>query len=519
MVEMLLSSSLFGCRLPLILVFLIVGFNILWLRNFKPGRHPPPGEGEEVRNHTSITQDTVSSFRQLIPFWRKLATSLESARPTCGPVTIYPPSPGNDDFFTYEPLFPNKPIPDRLKNFTGDQEHALFLAHYAMRNSAQRLGPSLPFDHDTTGIVTTAGAEYVPVLLVSLRMLRRTGCQLPVEVFLDSHAEYNVTLCEEILPSLNAHCRILLDIYNAADNAAPPKHFQYKVFSILFSSFQKVLFLDADAFPAHDPTPLFKNAPFTTHGLITWPDFWANSASAHYYHIAGFPEVPPATRYASESGQLMLDKEKHRQSLLMMVYYNYYGPDYYYPLFSQGGPGTGDKDTFLAAAMAVDAPFYQVKRPIWALGRWGPKKEGVFDAAAMAQADPMEDFEYKAPHRSHIHKKAEWGKDDVSGEHQKEQKFLGGHEGAPRTPRPFFVHCSMNKLDPAKVLHPFGKAFTSDGRMVRIYTTEDDGRSVIEAFGYDFEKRVWESIAVEACRTDEKLCGRVKKYFKTVFGD
>ena len=52
----------------------------------------------------------------------------------------------------------------------------------------------------------------------------------------------------------------------------------------------------------------------------------------------------------------------------MMVYYNYFGPDYYYPLQSQNGPGQGDKETFSAAAVAVNSPFYGVKTPCQPLG-------------------------------------------------------------------------------------------------------------------------------------------------------
>lgn len=280
-------------------------------------------------------------------------------------------------------------------------------------------------------------------------MLRRSGCKLLVEVLVDSPSEYNATICEDVLPSLNARCRILSDIYNTATAVMPLKSYQFKIFSILFSTFQNVLFLDADAFPAHDPTHLFTNAPFTTHGLVTWPDFWAMGASPHYHHIAGIPEVPRATRLSTESGQLMLDKAKHSESLLMMVYYNYYGQDYYSPLLGQGGAGAGDKDTFLPAAMAVDAPFCQVRHPILALGRFHRKREGDFHAAAMAQANPIVDYNYKTPHQSHVYTQVEWLPEDTSNG-RKDQKVMGVAQGPYTKARPFFLHCSMFKFDPAK---------------------------------------------------------------------
>lgn len=57
---------------------------------------------------------------------------------------------------------------------------------------------------------------------------------------------------------------------------------------------------------------------------------------------------------------MMIDKEKHFRSLVLAMYYNYYGPNYYYPLLSQGAAGEGDKETFIAAAHKFGLPYYQV---------------------------------------------------------------------------------------------------------------------------------------------------------------
>jgi Mannosyltransferase putative len=48
-------------------------------------------------------------------------------------------------------------------------------------------------------------------------------------------------------------------------------------------------------------------------------------------------------RSSTESGEIMYSKPKHELSLLLATYYNYYGPDFYYPLQSQGAPGEGDR--------------------------------------------------------------------------------------------------------------------------------------------------------------------------------
>ncbi|KAF2844402.1 glycosyltransferase family 71 protein [Plenodomus tracheiphilus IPT5] len=435
---------------------------------------------------------------QIVSFWQELARSLEDARPSCPPITD-PTEPMPADDREWEPL-KQKQRPERL-NLALETQTELMQTHRRMRVAAKRLAPTLPTGQGV-GIVTTGSVEQFPVLLVSLRMLRRTGCSLPVQVFVGDFEEYKEvrSTCEGVLRTLNARCYIVSDIYSKAA-AFAPSHYQFKVLAMLFSSFRHILFLDADSMPAQDPTPLLNSPPYTTHGLVTWPDFHANTASASFYHIAGIP-VPPISR-GSESGQLLLNKDVHRESLLMMVYYNYYGPDYYYPLQSQGGPGQGDKETFVAAALAVSAPYYAVKTPVRALGF---HRGNQFIFAGAAQADPTQDFRYDPPAPSRILPNYQWGKTDKVGA----EKF----ESAKA--RAFFVHTvsDHSKINPTKVLRIGGKAWEADGKQHRIWGEE---KSLQDVFGYDVEKRMWQCVGIEACRVDKELCGDVKSYYETVF--
>ena len=384
-----------------------------------------------------------------------------------------------------------------------------------MRRAVQHLAPGLPFSKFTTGIVTTANSNYMPVLLVSLRMLRRTGCNLPVEVFIDDWTQYSTTTCDIVLPSLNARCIVLSAILSKNTHIQKPDHYQYKILSILFSTFQNVLFLDSDAFPAYDPTVLFSTPPYTTHGLVTWPDFFALTVSQHFYHIAAIPEQAASSRLSTESGQILLNKHIHRESLLMMVYYNYYGPDYYYPLLCQGSHGAGDKETFVQAAMAVGLPWYQVRTGPRALGRsWN----GTFRGTGIAQADPGLDYEYLPPFESHVHTEPQWQKGDLAHPDPKVEKALNHTRHVPRPPRPVFLHQNMLKLDPAKVLADKNEiTFEPDGTPHRMWGSKED---VVRLVGYDVERRLWDVIAEEGCRLDQgsELCEGLRAYIREVFG-
>lgn len=429
----------------------------------------------------------------IISFWQDLAAILHDARPQINPIKLGRGKPAAK-YMSYKKMIADDTDRVERLNLTDEDEDVMYRAHRLMRDSARSLSAQVPYRKNTHGIVMTAGTKLMPVLLVSLRLLRRTGTTLPIEVWLGSRAEYDRDFCQ-LLTSFDAHCRIISDVYEHA-NAAPLTKYQFKVFAILFSSFENVMFLDADAFPINDPTSLFTSEPYTSHGLVTWPDTWALTTSASYYAIADIPEVPVSARISTESGQLLINKRTHSAALLMSVYYNYYGPDHYYKLLSQGSYGAGDKETFLPAAMVMDTPFYQVKTPLTILGR---PKNGRRLIIAMAQHHPTEDWLNPPSHPTHQHVEPFHL---VSGEDKEKPKIL-------------FIHHNVMKLNPSEILRSKlkGRLRNKHGDYQRMWVRDQEA-----ALGRDVEKEIWEVMREEACRTDEEACGEVGEYFEAVFG-
>ena len=187
----------------------------------------------------------------------------------------------------------------------------------------------------------TAGGKYINVLLVSLRMLRRSESHLPAEIFFDKWTPEVRNLCDKILPDLNARCLVFGEIWTSTSSMRKLQSYQLKIFALLFSTFEEVLFLDADAFPGFNPDALFISEPFAGAGLVTWPDFWAVTSSATFFEVAKLPFAEISDRASTESGVLMVSKRRHSRTLLLAAYYNYFGPGIYYPLLSQGAQGEG----------------------------------------------------------------------------------------------------------------------------------------------------------------------------------
>ncbi|KAJ9664562.1 mannosyltransferase [Neophaeococcomyces mojaviensis] len=433
-------------------------------------------------------------------FWQSFKKDLDEYGPKVYPL-IHPEDTNLGISFNASD---HRTRPDHLM-MSIPQWEAMHKSHSSFVEKIRAQEYHLPYNASTRGIVTTAGGPYLPVALVSIRMLRESGSNLPVEVFLSDWKEFDPIICGKILPALNAKCLILQDIFDYDHSTKKAKSggidkYQYKIMAILFSSFEDVLFLDSDCFPIHDPESLFLSEPFASTGLVLWPDFWFPSESPLFFEIASIQPPPIYTRASTEAGEILYSKRKHELSLLLAAYYNYYGPKFFYPLQSQGAPGEGDKETFLWSAVALDAPFYTVKQRVHALG-YTTKSDG-WKGSAMAQFDPMQDL---------------------------------NADGAPKDektmyPRPFFAHVNFPKLDPGQIFEAesfgaTGPTRDSDGTIRRVWHENED--DAVRFFGFDLERTVWRVVKDVACEYEgdfvswkrkKNICKKAQEYWNAVFG-
>src|SRR5579862_3659793 len=181
------------------------------------------------------------------------------------------------------------------------------------------------------GVVMVAGGRFVRISLLSIRMLRRSGTSLPVELWMANLEEYDSEFCSEIA-ELGARCRLLSDYIGGS----VVERYQLKAFAILLSSFAEVLFLDADNFPVISVDDIFTRGNYTTIGVVIWPDYWASTASPWLFEIVNRPQSFFRT---CESGQLLWNKRTHFAALVLDCYYNFYGPQYFYRLLTLGAIG------------------------------------------------------------------------------------------------------------------------------------------------------------------------------------
>jgi alpha 1,2-mannosyltransferase len=315
---------------------------------------------------------------------------------------------------------PKKAFDDKLPVFT-NEELSEFLQvsdedKEKLKRAYQGIVKDLPSEppkglYEGTGVVTTSGARYMPVMLNTLRMLRRVSPHVPVEVFVADKEEYEPGICEEVLPELNAKCVVLEDIYGADTFKDFDIHgYQFKVLAILASRFEDVIFIDSDSVPIRDIETLTLREPYLSTGYILWPDYWFRTTSPAYYDIIGTKlgervrgdlsekdpkKIPQADREgaipdkSTESGQIVISKKRHYKSLLLATHFNLEGYKAYYQLFTQGSGGEGDKETYYAAALALGEDVHHVIQDCRPTGRFAPD----FIGAGMLQVDPHDDYQ------------------------------------------------------------------------------------------------------------------------------
>ena len=434
----------------------------------------------------------------IVDYWQKWALVIEKAKPTVPPIELRlgaasvaekygTPKFGKEDE-------EREPTPETIGMAPADiqslrKSHEVIL-RYPGLNDTEEDAKKL---FSGTGIVMVAGGDYYPPAIVSIRMLRKTGSTLPVQLFLQSASEYQAHICEEVLPALNAECFVIED-YLRKDAPFKVTHYQLKILGLIFSTFSNVIFLDADCIPLHDPAELIQAEPFLSTGLISWPDYWIATEDPAFYTIAGFKSYPTGLPLrSSESGQLLISKEKHLSSLILAAYYNVFGPTHYYPILSQGAPGEGDKDTFLAGAIVLNRSWYRVKEHTGTVGL--RDTQGGFAGKGMIQYDAKEEYSLR------------------EYEHTAQ-------------PRQFFLHANTPKMNVGLLVsgEDLYMPFTGQGSKepVRLWGEEE---SMVKRFDFDVEKAAWEIMVEMGCELEgvlrewkgKKVCKKAREHWDAVF--
>lgn len=499
--------------------------------------HPHKAQIEYINN--SYQGKEGSTLRKAHKYYEKVLKAVVGAKPNCEKLNKYlegnAPTKGMD-FQQTTDEFSEKHLSKFLQVDIFELQQMIDSHRLVMENLPDEYPEGI---YKGNGIAYVGGGKYSWMALLSIKNLREIGCALPVEVFVPNLDDFELDICTKTLPSLNAKCVHIPTALFAKDlefaNNTKILGYQYKSLAILLSSFENVLLLDSDNIPVNVSEDIFLEEPFKSRGLVVWPDFWQRTTSPHFFTIAGrevsksktlptyklgpgdyidhdekeeidWAKIPLHERFgaipnpSSESGQLMISKRTHMKAILLAVYYNMYGPGYYYPLFSQGTAGQGDKETFIAATVVLDMPFYQVLQTVLALGHL---RDGKFRGTSMAQHDPLRDYLWNE-------EKKKLREQFLGEEYKKEADKL-------ERPHMAFLHANFPKLDPFSLFKDH-VILDDKGTRYRMF-----GNGMKLRAGRDVEQDLWGYMQNFLCETKlkvnlfrdkdvPKLCDQIKEH-------
>jgi len=215
--------------------------------------------------------------------------------------------------------------------------------------------PPCPRGYEGRGIVICGGGlRYFTSAWVCIKMLRRLGSRLPIQMWYLGGKEMDDSM-KALLEPLGVESVDACQMRGRFPTRTL-RGWELKAYAILHCPFREILLLDADNVPVVDPEFLFSTSQFQRTGAIFWPDYvrGKNRKAKTIWRSCGLaqPEEPEF-----ESGQIVVDKERCWRALRLSLWFNE-NSDFYYDYVH------GDKETFHLAFRKLKQAYALVPRPV-----------------------------------------------------------------------------------------------------------------------------------------------------------
>ncbi|KAJ3119638.1 hypothetical protein HK098_005288 [Nowakowskiella sp. JEL0407] len=249
----------------------------------------------------------------------------------------------------------------------------------------------LPRMSGNRGIAITIGnPTQLNFLKASITMLRKYGCNLPVEVWSFDHelkSVHRLQVMRLSQPNAPVTLRVADDSFNFLPlSRGSGGGFHAKVSAVINSGFEDLIFMDNDVFALQNPEYLFDTPQYKENGALFWPDYWKTPAFSPVWRWMGHPCVD---EWEQESGIIVINKRKSWRAILLLWFIN--RNDHmrnWHARFM-----LGDKDLFRFSWRAAGLPTYFIHHWVTPGGFMVPQKtdgtgEIKFCGISMLQHDP-----------------------------------------------------------------------------------------------------------------------------------
>ena len=208
------------------------------------------------------------------------------------------------------------------------------------------------------GAVLCGGGNYEAGAYVACRMLRHVGWHHPIQVWHRGPGE-PVSPRVRRLPGVEV---VDAEAHPARAARRILGGWESKVFALINSPFEEVLYLDADCYPLFNPDDCFR-PEHNPHGIITWPDVPVGDRTPQWSSYG----LEADGKAALNGGHYVVSKPRAWRVLQLAQHYDDHSDFYYCRTLHCAGDvgGYGDQDQMRAALHRLGAPSHRyAERPL-----------------------------------------------------------------------------------------------------------------------------------------------------------
>jgi hypothetical protein len=246
------------------------------------------------------------------------ATESLPADEMCKVIDAAPPGPWPKDWANWENTKEAHRIlarrfADKLRE--GIRDWGLGIGGHDGESNPQSLIPNPSLNRGI--VIAGGGPKYFPGVWVCVKLLRHFGCTLPIQLWHLGPDECDPYM-RRLLQPMGVECVDARQVERERHPCRILCGWELKPFSVLYSPFAEVLFLDADNGVVRDPTYLFDRPEYARHGAAFWPDYSHWMLKPDIWRIFGMDD---RREPAFESGQFIVNKRLCSRELRMALWY------------------------------------------------------------------------------------------------------------------------------------------------------------------------------------------------------
>jgi len=201
-------------------------------------------------------------------------------------------------------------------------------------------------------VICGGGVRYFTCAWVCINILRKLGCNLPIQLWHLGQAEMTQEMRNFIEPlgveTVDAY------ILRRDFPARILNGWELKPYAIIYCPFEEVLSMDADNICVKNPEYLFSIREFVETGAVFWPDFSHLKPTNPIWAIC---DIPYQDEPEFETGQILVNKSICWGALNLTMFMNEHSDFYYWYIH-------GDKETFHMAFKRLGQTYAMPSRRI-----------------------------------------------------------------------------------------------------------------------------------------------------------